>query len=94
MSPVDLGSFIFAFLPLPSWHLFTHSFSVLAFPCNQFGGQEPGTNEEIKALAAQKYGATFPMFVKADVNGPQTQPMYKYLKQTFEKGKIHEKLCK
>ena len=46
-------------------------FAVLAFPCNQFGGQEPGTPDEILAFAG-KYGATFPMFEKVDVNGPNT----------------------
>lgn len=55
-------------------------FAVLAFPCNQFGGQEPGTPEEILAFAA-KYGATFPMFEKVDVNGPNTHPFFKHLKE-------------
>lgn len=55
-------------------------FTVLAFPCNQFGGQEPGTSEEILAFAA-KYGATFPMFEKIDVNGPNTHPLYRHLKE-------------
>ena len=44
-------------------------FSVVAFPCNQFGGQEPGTNEEIKAHVEEKYGITFDMMSKIDVNG-------------------------
>jgi len=54
-------------------------FAVLAFPCNQFGGQEPGTPDEILAFAG-KYGATFPMFEKVDVNGPNTHPLFKHLK--------------
>lgn len=54
-------------------------FVVLAFPCNQFGGQEPGTSEEILAFAA-KYGATFPMFEKVDVNGLNTHPLFGHLK--------------
>lgn len=54
-------------------------FVVLAFPCNQFGAQEPGTAEDILAFAA-KYGATFPIFEKVDVNGLNTHPLYKHLK--------------
>ncbi|KDO33923.1 hypothetical protein SPRG_01802 [Saprolegnia parasitica CBS 223.65] len=52
---------------------------ILAYPCNQFGGQEPGTNEEIMAFVAG-FNATFPFFEKADVNGDNTQPVYAYLK--------------
>ena len=52
---------------------------ILAFPCNQFGGQEPGTNEEIKAFAAKK-NASFDLFSKVHVNGPGTHPLYIYLK--------------
>ncbi|OQS04125.1 glutathione peroxidase [Thraustotheca clavata] len=52
---------------------------ILAFPCNQFGGQEPGTSEEILAFVA-KFGVTFPLFEKADVNGDDTQEVYKFLK--------------
>ena len=55
-------------------------FAVLAFPCNQFGGQEPGTSEEILEFVA-KYGVTFPIFDKIDVNGPNTHPLYKFLKE-------------
>jgi glutathione peroxidase len=58
---------------------------VLGFPCNQFGGQEPGTDEEIKACAVGKFHATFPLFAKIDVNGPNTHPLYAYLK-THGKG--------
>ncbi|KMZ67417.1 Glutathione Peroxidase [Zostera marina] len=53
---------------------------VLAFPCNQFGGQEPGTNPEIKQFACTKFKADFPIFDKVDVNGPNTAPIYKFLK--------------
>jgi len=63
----------------------SEGFVVLAFPCNQFGGQEPGTAEEILSFAAG-YGATFPMFEKVDVNGPNTHPLYKHLKA--EKGEF------
>ncbi|CAD5117139.1 DgyrCDS5945 [Dimorphilus gyrociliatus] len=53
---------------------------ILGFPCNQFGGQEPGTNEEIKAFAQDKYGVKFDMFSKIEVNGNNADPLYKYLK--------------
>jgi glutathione peroxidase len=49
---------------------------VLGFPCNQFGGQEPGTNEEIKAFCSSKYDVTFPLFDKLDVKGPNQHPLY------------------
>jgi len=52
---------------------------ILAFPCNQFGGQEPGTNEQIKAFAEEK-GAQFDFFSKIDVNGNNADPLYKFLK--------------
>ena len=54
-------------------------FSVLAFPCNQFGGQEPGTNEEIKKFCSTKYNVSFPIFDKLDVNGPKRHPLYQTL---------------
>ena len=53
---------------------------ILGFPCNQFGGQEPGTAEEINEFARGKYGAEFLMFEKCDVNGPDTHPVYRYLR--------------
>lgn len=53
---------------------------ILAFPCNQFGNQEPGTNEDIKKFATEKFGVTFDMFAKIDVNGDHAIPLYKYLK--------------
>ncbi len=49
---------------------------VLGFPCNQFGGQEPGTNEEIKEFCSSKYSVTFPLFDKIDVNGEKRHPLY------------------
>lgn len=52
---------------------------ILAFPCNQFGSQEPGTNEEIMAFVG-KYGVQFDMFDKIDVNGNHAHPLYEYLK--------------
>jgi glutathione peroxidase len=53
---------------------------VLAFPCNQFGAQEPGTNEEIREFASSRYGASFPMFAKIEVNGDGAAELYRYLK--------------
>ena len=53
---------------------------VLGFPCNQFGGQEPGSEKEIAQFCELNYGVTFPMFAKVDVNGDDTAPLYKYLK--------------
>ena len=52
---------------------------VLGFPCNQFGGQEPGTEGEIKTFCETRYGVTFPMFSKIDVNGPKRHPVYGFL---------------
>ena len=54
-------------------------FDVLGFPCNQFGGQEPGTEGEIKTFCETRYGVTFPMFAKIDVNGPKRHPVYAFL---------------
>ena len=51
-------------------------FVILGFPCNQFGGQEPGSNEEIKLFCSSNYNVTFPLFDKIDVNGPQRHPLY------------------
>ncbi|KAG8656798.1 phospholipid hydroperoxide glutathione peroxidase 1, chloroplastic isoform X2 [Manihot esculenta] len=60
----------------------TQGFEILAFPCNQFGGQEPGSNPEIKQFACTRYKAEFPIFDKVDVNGPNTAPVYKFLKSS------------
>ena len=60
---------------------------ILAFPCNQFGAQEPGCNADIKNFA-QKYGSTFPMFAKVEVNGPNTCKVYKFLKAGAASGDI------
>ena len=53
---------------------------ILAFPCNQFGAQEPGNNDEIKFFCTEKYNVTFPLFNKIDVNGPNEDPLYTFLK--------------
>jgi glutathione peroxidase len=55
---------------------------ILAFPSNQFGAQEPGTNDEIKSFCTEKYNVTFPIFNKIDVNGPNEDPLYTFLKSS------------
>ena len=57
------------------------NFTVLGFPCNQFGGQEPGSNEDIQQFCAMSFGTTFPVMAKIDVNGRNADPLYKYLKK-------------
>ncbi|KUH36586.1 MULTISPECIES: glutathione peroxidase [Streptomyces] len=59
-------------------------FTVLGVPCNQFGGQEPGTAEEIGAFCSATYGVTFPMLEKTDVNGPGRHPLYAELTKTAD----------
>ncbi len=54
---------------------------MLGFPCNQFGSQEPGPEAQIKSFCETSFGVKFPMFAKIDVNGPQTHPLYAYLKK-------------
>ena len=54
-------------------------FAVLGFPCNQFGGQEPGTNEQIKKFCSSNYSVTFPMFDKIEVKGKNQHPLYRKL---------------
>jgi glutathione peroxidase len=54
---------------------------VLGFPCNQFGGQEAGGAEQIGAFCGKSYGVKFPMFAKIEVNGPNTHPLYQFLKK-------------
>ena len=55
-------------------------FSVLGFPCNQFGGQEPGDAAQIERFCSSNYAVTFPMFAKIDVNGSNAHPLFDYLK--------------
>jgi glutathione peroxidase len=59
---------------------------VLGFPCNQFGSQDPGSNDEIGAFCTKNYGVTFQMFEKIDVNGDQAHPLYQWLRS--EKGGV------
>ena len=56
-------------------------FEVLGFPCNQFGGQEPGNAEEIASFCSLNYDVTFPVFAKIEVNGPNADPLYEHLKK-------------
>lgn len=55
-------------------------FTILGFPCNQFGSQEPGGESEIGAFCQKNYGVSFPMFAKVEVNGEAAHPLYKFLK--------------
>jgi len=55
-------------------------FSVLGFPCNQFGHQEPGTENEIQSFCRDGYDVTFPLFSKVEVNGPGAHPLFRFLK--------------
>jgi glutathione peroxidase len=57
-------------------------FVVLGFPCNQFGRQEPGDAEAIRAFCVEQYDVTFPLFGKVDVNGPAAHPLFAHLKAT------------
>ncbi|EEY63015.1 glutathione peroxidase, putative [Phytophthora infestans T30-4] len=59
-------------------------FMVLGFPCNQFGGQEPGTAEDILKFAQEKYHVTFPLFNKVDVNGENAHPLFNFLKKKLD----------
>src|SRR4051794_7178701 len=59
-------------------------FSVLGFPCNQFGGQEPGTHAEIGQFCETSYGVTFPLFEKIEVNGEGQHPLYEQLTKTAD----------
>ena len=63
------------------WNTYSHDeFMVLGFPCNQFLGQEPETDETVEQVCQINFGVTFPLFAKLDVNGANTHPLYRYLK--------------
>ncbi len=66
-------------------------FEILAFPCNQFGGQEPGTNEEIKNFCSSKFDVSFRLFDKVDVNGKDKSPLYSVLTDNEVTGKADVK---
>ena len=57
-------------------------FRVLAFPCNQFGGQEPGSAAQIGSFCQENYGVSFPVFSKIDVNGSEAHPIFRFLKES------------
>ncbi len=61
---------------------------IIGFPCNQFGGQEPGTNEEIASFCQKNYGVTFPLADKIDVKGSNTAPIYQWLTQKANNGVV------
>ena len=61
--------------------LHPRGFSVLGFPCNQFGNQEPGDAKQIEQFCSTNYAVTFPMFAKIDVNGSNAHPLFDYLKR-------------
>ena len=55
-------------------------FTILGFPCNQFGGQEPGTDDDIQSFCQVNYGVSFPIMGKTDVNGDKANPLFEWLK--------------
>ena len=69
----------------------SQGFEIFAFPCNQFANQEPGTDASIHAWAKETYGVQFPMFHKADVNGPAAQDTFKYCR--FNSTLLDESNC-
>ncbi|MBI3501704.1 MAG: glutathione peroxidase [Bacteroidetes bacterium] len=62
------------------------NFVILGFPCNDFGGQEPGTPAEIKSFCSKNYGVTFPLMAKIDVKGKDIAPIYSWLQKKEENG--------
>src|ERR1700710_682220 len=82
VNPASAGGFTPQYKGLEALHetLAPRGFSVLGFPCNQFGGQEPGDAKQIEQFCTSNYAVTFPMFAKVDVNGNNTHPLYQYLK--------------
>jgi glutathione peroxidase len=63
---------------------------VVGFPCNQFGAQEPGTHEEIQTFCESKFGVTFPMMAKIDVNGENRHPLYAELCKVLDKNGVED----
>ena len=59
-------------------------FEVLAFPCNQFGSQEKGSEQDIKEFCTKNYAVTFPIFSKVEINGNKAEPLFKFLKQQIK----------
>ncbi|KAB5545708.1 glutathione peroxidase [Coniochaeta sp. 2T2.1] len=60
---------------------YNDQFVILGFPCNQFGGQEPGTNDDIESFCQLNYGVSFPIMDKTDVNGDNANPLFEWLKE-------------
>ncbi len=65
---------------------------ILGFPCNQFGSQEPGSEDQISEFCEINYGVTFPMFAKVDVNGDRAHPIFKFLKGKLRGGLLGSKV--
>ena len=65
---------------------YKHKLVIIGFPCNQFGGQEPGTNDAIVEFCQKNYGVTFPLADKVDVKGENAAPIYKWLTQKSQNG--------
>ncbi|XP_022846194.1 probable phospholipid hydroperoxide glutathione peroxidase, partial [Olea europaea var. sylvestris] len=81
--PINFIRFGSKFNPLTTLNLlYSTGLEILAFPCNQFGSQEPGTNEEIREFVCTRFKAEYPVFDKVDVNGSNASPIYKYLKSS------------
>jgi glutathione peroxidase len=68
-------------------------FAILGFPCNQFGAQEPGTDNEIESFCQVNFGVTFPLFSKVDVNGDNADPLFQFLKKK-QKGILNTEAIK
>ena len=60
---------------------YPEDFTILGFPCNQFGGQEPGTDDEIQSFCLINYGVTFPIMHKTEVNGDHAEPLFEWMKK-------------
>jgi len=56
-------------------------FEIIGFPCNQFGGQDPGSNDDIQSFCQMNYGVTFPVLGKTDVNGDKAEPVWEWMKE-------------
>ena len=70
-------------------NLGNEEFEILGFPCNQFGGQDPGTDQDIASFCSANYGVSFPMFSKVDVKGDNAHPLFNYLTKE-QKGLLTE----
>ncbi len=68
------------------YHTFQDKLTIVGFPSNDFGGQEPGTNEAIQAFCNRRYGVTFPLAAKIKIKGPEMHPVYQWLTQKAHNG--------